>query len=120
MIAVTRVRFIVGGDADLQAIVNHLHMAYFPLIAVLECLSAYCLLTSFARAKIGGFTHSTKTNLFHYLMCSTEVRLALLAVVGIMRAVTYSFQVSAQSATDIASQVDRFCYTMECLFPIVM
>lgn len=95
-------------------------MAYFPLIALLECLSAYYLLTSFARAKTGGFTRSTKTNLFYYLMRSTEVRMALLAVVGTMRAVTYSFQVTAQSATDIASQVDRFCYTMECLFPIIM
>ncbi|KAK3984421.1 hypothetical protein QBC44DRAFT_385750 [Cladorrhinum sp. PSN332] len=120
MIAVTRVRFIVGGDAELQNTVNHLHMAYFPLIALLECVSAYYLLASLARANISGFTCNSKTNLFTYLMCSTEVRLALLAVIGTMRAATYSFQVTAQSATHIASQVDRFCYTMECLFPIIM
>lgn len=95
-------------------------MAYFPLIAVLECVSAYYLLSNFAEAKINSLKCLTKTGLFRFLMRSTEVRLALLAVVGIMRAVTYSFQTTAQSATHTASQVDRFAYTLECLFPIMM
>ena len=120
MIAITRVRLIVGGDTGLQATVDHLHMAYFPLIAVLECVSAYYLLTSFAKAKINSLKRVTKTGLFRFLMRSTEFRLALLAVVGIMRAITYSFQTTAQSATHTASQVDRFAYTLECLFPIMM
>jgi hypothetical protein len=122
MIALTRVRLILNDDTSLQQTVNHLHMGYFPLIAVLECLSAYFLLTTFARARTTGFSSGTgtKMGLFRYLMRSTEVRLALLAVVGIMRAVTYSFQVDAQSATHLPSQVDRFAYTLECLFPMIM
>ncbi|KAK4101135.1 hypothetical protein N658DRAFT_426348 [Parathielavia hyrcaniae] len=119
-IAITRVRFIVGGDMALQSTVNYLHMAYFPLLALLECISAFYLLKTFAQAKMSSVRRASKTGLFQYLMRSTEVRLALLAVVGIMRAVTYSFQVKAQMATNLASQVDRFCYTMECLFPIVI
>ncbi|KAL2126013.1 hypothetical protein VTI74DRAFT_1953 [Chaetomium olivicolor] len=119
-IAVTRVRFIIRGDTALQSTVNHLHMAYFPLLAVLECVSAYYLLTTFAQAKISGFKRGGKMGVFQYLMRSTEVRLALLALVGIMRAVTYSFQTDPQGATNLASQVDRFCYTLECLFPIIM
>ncbi|KAJ4074797.1 hypothetical protein BFJ70_g17304 [Fusarium oxysporum] len=61
-----------------------------------------------------------EAGLFRYLMRSAEVRLALLAVIGIMRVITYSFQTTAQSATNVASQLDRFAYTMECLFPFVM
>jgi hypothetical protein len=120
MIAITRVRLIVGGDSELQSMINHLHMGYFPLLAVLECVSAYYLLTTFAKAEINSLKRSTGTGLFQYLMRSTEVRIALLALVGIIRAVTYSFQVEAQSATNVASQVDRFAYTLECLFPILM
>jgi hypothetical protein len=120
VVAITRVRLIVGGDSGLQDTINYLHMTYFPLIAVLECVSAYYLLTTFANAKSNSLKHATKTGLFKYLMRSTEVRLALLAVVGIMRAITYSFQATTQSATHTASQVDRFAYTLECLFPIIM
>jgi hypothetical protein len=119
-IVITRIRLIVTDDSGLQTMVNNLHVAYFPLIALIECVSAYYLLRTFAKARTGGFHRASKTGLFKYLMRSTEVRLALLAVVGTMRAVTYSFQISAQSATNLASQVDRFCYTMECLFPMIM
>lgn len=119
-IAVTRIRLILSGTEDLQGLVNHLHIGYFVLIALLECLSAYFLLTIFAGARRTSFQAAIKTNLFQYLMRSTEIRLALLAVLGTMRAVTYSFQASAQSATNIASQLDRFAYTLECMFPIMM
>lgn len=122
LIAVTRVHFIAGGEDDgrLQNTVNRLHLAYFLLLAVLECLSAYYLLRIFAEARSSSLRRASRTDLFHYLMRSTEIRMALLAVVGIMRAVTYSFQVTAQSATNIAGQIDRFAYTMECIFPMMM
>jgi len=120
MIAVVRIRFILGGDDALQAMVNHLHIGYFVLIAVLECLSAYFLLTIFASAKTTSLKAAIQTGLFQYLMRSTEVRLALLAILGTMRAITYSFQATAQSATNVASQLDRFAYTMECVFPVIM
>ncbi|KAL2176405.1 uncharacterized protein P884DRAFT_278494 [Thermothelomyces heterothallicus CBS 202.75] len=122
LIAVTRVRYIAGGGRDdgLQNTVNHLHMAYFPLLALLECLSAYYLLTTFAEARSSSLRRASGTHLFHYLMRSTEIRMALLAVIGIMRAVTYSYQSTAQSATNVAGQIDRFAYTMECIFPMMM
>ncbi|KAG7285363.1 hypothetical protein NEMBOFW57_009989 [Staphylotrichum longicolle] len=120
LIAVTRVRYIVTGNKALQVVINHLHLGYFPLLATLECVSAYYLLTTFARAQRNSLTHATKTGVFRYLMRSTEVRIALLALVGIMRAITYSFQVKPQRALDLASQLDRFAYTLECMFPVLM
>ncbi|KAK3906032.1 hypothetical protein C8A05DRAFT_41097 [Staphylotrichum tortipilum] len=122
VIAITRARFIIGGDSTgrLQSTINHLHTAYFPLIALVECVSAYFLLSTFAKAKINSLERAMKTGLFQYLMRSTEVRLTFLAVIGTMRAVTYSFQSTAQSATNMAGQIDRFCYALECLFPMVM
>ncbi|KAG7289848.1 hypothetical protein NEMBOFW57_006225 [Staphylotrichum longicolle] len=100
MIATTRIRNIVGNDSDsgLQY-TNRSHVAYFLLIV------------------------STKNSLNQtgwFLMRSTEVRLALLAIVGTMRAVTYSFQVSAQSATSVGGQIYRFCCMMEGLFPVIL
>jgi hypothetical protein len=120
MIAITRARSIIGGDTGLQTTVNHLHTAYFPLIALVECVSAYYLLSTFAKANRNSLERAIRTGLFRYLMRSTEVRLTFLAVIGTMRAITYSFQSTAQSATDMSGQIDRFCYTLECLFPIVL
>lgn len=122
VIAVTRVRALLSRDGDaLQPTINALHIAYFVLIALVECLSAFFLLRIFAGAKSDAAkAAAAQTGFFKYLMRSTEVRLALLAVIGVMRAVTYSFQTNAQSATDVASQLDRFAYTMECLFPVIM
>ncbi|KLU87297.1 hypothetical protein MAPG_06298 [Magnaporthiopsis poae ATCC 64411] len=87
--------------------VNHLRMAYFPLIALLECVSASYLLTAFVRARVDSLKRVTKTDLFSYLTRSTGHRLALLAVVGTMRAVSYSYQASAQAKRDKSSQSVR-------------
>ncbi|WQF80979.1 hypothetical protein CDEST_05993 [Colletotrichum destructivum] len=119
-IAVSRVRYILRGNANLQNTVNDLHIGYFVLIASLECVSAFFLLNTFAEVMSTSARAALKADFFRYLMRSTEVRLATLALLGIMRAVTYSFQITAQSATNPASQIDRFAYTLECLFPIVM
>lgn len=120
MIAVTRVRSILAGGDSFQKLINNLHIGYFVSIAVVECVSAYFLINVFASAKTTSLKAAIKTGLFRYLMRSTEVRLALLAVLGVMRAITYSFQTTGQSATNVASQLDRFAYTLECLFPFVM
>jgi len=120
MIAVFRFRLIRDQDTVRQEFINHLHIAYFVLIALVECVSAYFLLRTFAAGHKMSVTAFTTTTPFRYLIRSTELRLALLALLGIMRAVTYSFQVSAQSATSVASQLDRFAYTMECMFPIIL
>ncbi|EQB46923.1 hypothetical protein CGLO_13982 [Colletotrichum gloeosporioides Cg-14] len=120
MIATSRVKFILRGNTNLQSTVNNLHIAYFVLIAALECVSAFFLLKTFAEVKSTSIRAALKGGLFKYLMRSTEVRLATLAILGTMRAITYSFQMTAQSATNAASQLDRFAYTLECLFPVVM
>jgi hypothetical protein len=120
MIAIMRVRSIIDGGDSNQEVINNLHIGYFVSIAAVECISAYFLLTVFASAKATSLKAAIEAGLFRYLMRSTEVRLALLAVIGVMRAITYSFQTAAQSATNVASQLDRFAYTMECLFPFVM
>jgi hypothetical protein len=108
----------MGGseDADMLNTVNLLHIGYFTAVALVECLSAFFLLRKFHWAR--GSTMNV--GLFSYLMRSTETRLALLAIVGVTRAVTYSFQTTAQSATTIASQLDRFAYTLECVFPVMI
>jgi hypothetical protein len=134
VILVTRIRFILStastgdlnavassaGDTRLQSLVDNLHVGYFSSIALVEVASAFFLLREFRAARRISVRAAIKTGLFSYLMRSTEIRVALLAVVGITRAITYSFQNSAQSATNTASQVDRFAYTLECVFPVVM
>ncbi|EWY87615.1 hypothetical protein FOYG_11795 [Fusarium oxysporum NRRL 32931] len=119
-ITITRVRSILDGGSSYQEVIDNLHIGYFVSIATVECISAYFLLTVFASAKTSSLKAAIKAGPFRYLMRSAEVRLALLAVIGVMRAITYSFQTTAQSATNVASQLDRFAYTMECLFPVVM
>ncbi|KAH7317065.1 hypothetical protein B0I35DRAFT_504414 [Stachybotrys elegans] len=118
VILIIRAKYIIGGstDNDMLHTINSLHIGYFTSIAVIECLSAVFLLRKFHWARWSALN----VNLFSYLMRSTEIRLALLALIGIMRAVTYSFQTTAQSATSLASQLDRFAYTLECMFPVMM
>ena len=104
---------------DLQDRINHLHVGYFVSIAVVETISSYYLLRVFIAAKATSVVVYSKSSLFHHLT-STEIRLTTLSIVGITRAITYSFQTTAQSATSVASQADRFAYTLECVFPVVM
>jgi hypothetical protein len=121
IIAVMRARSLLSEDTEsLQRTINVLHITYFTLIAVIECFSSFFLLRMFYSAEHTSIKAAIQTGLFRYLMRSTEVRLAFLAVIGVMRAVTYSSQSTAQAATTVASQVDRFAYTMECMFPVIM
>ncbi|KAH8591324.1 hypothetical protein B0O99DRAFT_598188 [Bisporella sp. PMI_857] len=119
-ILVARAQQIIVGDNHLQHIVDHLHVGYFSSIALVEIISAVFLLRKFSRARKTQLEAASKSGLFKYLMRSTEIRLATLALIGITRAITYSFQTEEQSATTVASQIDRFVYTLECLFPMVM
>lgn len=117
-----RLRYILKDpdDTSLQLLIDHLHIGYFSCIATVECLSALFLLQTFNSARRVSKRAAIKGGLFSYLMRSTEIRLALLALVGLTRATTYSFQSRAQSAEGVAGQLDRFAYTLECLFPVVM
>lgn len=119
-VMVLRVRSVLERNLSFQHVVTELHIAYFVIIAALECLSAFFLLRKFTTARSTSMKAALQTGLLQYLLQSTEVRVALLALTGITRAVTYSFQGTAQSATTIPSQVDRFAYTFECLFPVMM
>lgn len=120
MILMSRAKDIVAGNTSRQGYIDHLHIGYFSSIAVVECISAFFLLRKFASAKRDSIEAASPSGLFKYLMRSTEIRLTTLAAIGFSRAITYSFQTTAQSATTVAGQVDRFVYTLECLFPIIM
>lgn len=120
LILSNRARDILEGVSTRQNLIDHLHIGYFSAIALVECLSAFFLLRKFALAKRNSIEASSTSGLFQYLMRSTEVRLTILAAIGFSRAITYSFQTAAQKATNVASQVDRFVYTLECIFPVMM
>jgi len=60
-IAITRTHFIIGGDSGLQSTINHLHTAYFPLIALVECVSAYFLLSTFAKTNTNSLERAIRT-----------------------------------------------------------
>ena len=115
-----RAQSILFLKINYQRQVVDVHIAYFVMIAVLECVSAFFLLRKFATARSTSMKAALQTGLIQYLLRSTEVRVALLSLIGITRAVTYSFQSTAQSAASAASQVDRFAYTMECMFPMIL
>lgn len=119
-ILASRARDILAGSNSRQSTIDHLHIGYFSTIALVECISAFFLLRKFASARKASIEASSTSGLFSYLMRSTEIRLATLAVIGFSRAITYSFQTTAQSATTAASQLDRFVYTLECVFPMML
>lgn len=118
-ILVRRIQAIMTEDESLQTTISHLHTGYFVSIALLECASAFFLLRKFASAKKASASASLRTGLLKHFMRGTEIRLASLALIGISRAVTYFFQTSLQAASSTASQIDRFIYTLECVFPMM-
>lgn len=119
-ILATRCKQTLSPDSNLQKLVSNLHIGYFSCIALVEIMSSIFLLRKFENARKTQIEAASKSGLFKYLMRSTEIRLATLALIGITRAVTYSFQTAEQSATSVANQIDRFVYTMECVFPMIM
>ncbi|EGU86615.1 hypothetical protein FOQG_19218 [Fusarium oxysporum f. sp. raphani 54005] len=120
IIIVFRVRSILNGNNDLLATINHIHIAYFGLIAMLECLSAYFLLVLFTSARASSVEIARNGGLFQYLSRSTEARVALLALQGTFRAITHSFKTAGQTAENIATQLDRFTYALFCLYSMVL
>ncbi|KAJ6436367.1 short-chain dehydrogenase [Purpureocillium lavendulum] len=115
-----RVYYISEPSADLLQLINHLHIGYFSGTAIAECLSAGFLLNNFRVALRASEHTPLRGDLLKYLMRSTEIRVALLALIGISRTITFTFQVTAQSATTLSGQFDRFTYALETLFPVVM
>ncbi|ROT37857.1 hypothetical protein SODALDRAFT_175679 [Sodiomyces alkalinus F11] len=119
-IATFRAEAILNNDPRAQYIINRLHVGYFTGIALVECVSAFYLLRKFASVRRTSVRASLPTAFFRHLMRSTEVRLAALALIGTSRALTYYSHPSFQRASSVASQIDRFVYTLECMFPIML
>lgn len=122
-ITILRLQDILGGTLSRVLIIDRMHIGYFVGIALVEMLSSYFLLRKFLRAQQTSSElaqRGASGGLFSYLMRSTEIRLMMLTVIGLTRSITYSFQTTAQSATSISGEVDRFVVVLECMFPIVM
>ncbi|KAF4426694.1 hsp90 co-chaperone cdc37 protein [Fusarium austroafricanum] len=103
-----------------STLTNRLHFAYFPPIAMAEILSAVFLLMKFRRtlraSKSGGLGGG---KLYRYLMRSTEIRVASLAIIGITRSITFSFRLTVGPYRAV-TQIDFFMYILESLYPIIM
>jgi hypothetical protein len=125
-ILVFRVLEINSGSSTLSSTgpyqhqVGRLHVGYFTTIALVETWSSFFLIRLLHNAYRVSPKLSSTRHVFRFLLRTTEIRVASLCFIGITRAVTYSWQVTSQSATTVAGQIDRFAYTMECLFPLVM
>ncbi|KAH6645675.1 hypothetical protein BKA67DRAFT_595878 [Truncatella angustata] len=119
-ILVGRIKMILSLHPNFQKVINYLHVGYFALIALLECISAFFLLREFASARKASRGAALTGGLLQHLMRGIETRVASLALVGISRAVAYVFNQSLPQAVTTAGQVDRFVYTLECLFPIMI
>lgn len=119
-IAISRTDELRQGSNLLQSRINLLHMGYFISIALVELCGSGFLIQVLARARRTSRQSMSSGIPFLYLLRTTEVRMATLAGIGVGRAVTYSYQATSQSATTIASQVDRFFAALECLFPFMM
>jgi hypothetical protein len=74
----------------------------------------------FTSAKASSAEIARSGGLFQYLARSTEMRVALLALQGTLRAVTHSFKTAGQTAENIATQLDRFFYAVFCLYSMVL
>jgi hypothetical protein len=121
-ILIARVLDILQGTITRIPLIDHLHIGYFLGIASNEGLCSYFLLKKFfhARRDVRTIEGERGVGLFSYLTRSTEMRLTALTLIGVTRTITYSFQTTAQSATTVSGQVDRFVTTLECLFPMIM
>ncbi|KAH6991491.1 hypothetical protein BKA56DRAFT_611025 [Ilyonectria sp. MPI-CAGE-AT-0026] len=115
-----RIKSILQGDQIFKTIVNGAHVGYFMSLATVECLSAFFLLHTFAAAKNKREQASLGSDFMRHLMRSTEVRLALLALIGVARAITFLFQPPISGAVSTSSQIDVFLYSLECLFPVML
>jgi len=119
-ILVFRLKDLSANVSTHQTTINSFHIGYFTAIALCECLSSFFLLQSFFAAHKSAKNTLGRSSVTAQLIRSTEARIAALALVGVSRAITYSYQQQAQAANTTPSQVDRFVYTVECMFPFIM
>lgn len=115
-IMVTRVKNIMTPTPAMQSLNLQLHFGYFTSIALVEIFSAYFLLRIFSST----IKNSPFRAVFRRLTMSTEIRLATLSIIGVSRAVLYAFRNTEQTADNVPTEIDRFVYTVECMFPVAM
>ncbi|OAQ71925.1 hypothetical protein VFPPC_15046 [Pochonia chlamydosporia 170] len=102
------------------AITSRLHIGYFVPIAITECLSAVFLLGQFrAGLRESASSPLGPSKLYPYLMRSTEIRVSMLALIGVSRAITFSFHTIGQEE-GVADQLDIFVYMLQSFFPIIL
>ncbi|KAK1146810.1 hypothetical protein N8T08_002571 [Aspergillus melleus] len=87
-----------SSSKSLQYRISYLHVGYFATIALIESWSSFFLIRLLHKARDLSPKVSSTRSVFRYLLRTTELRLASLCAVGVTRAVTYSWQVTAQSA----------------------
>ncbi|GJP89799.1 putative Tyrosyl-tRNA synthetase [Aspergillus niger] len=119
-IATMRAIQILDGSVPLTRAINFLHIGYFSSIAIAETYSSVLLIGFLRKAYRTALIVSSMRPVLRYLLWSTEVRLSGLCLVGIVRAATYPFQLVEQHAVNIPNQIDRFVYSLECLFPVLL
>ena len=115
-----RVLDILSSSTARQFLLNELHIGYFGSLALVETVSAFFLLRIFIQGKRQTRILPSGSSLFKQLILSTEVRVSSLAIIGIGRTITYHFHTTAQSATNLAGQLDRFLTTCVNYFPLIM
>jgi len=120
LLLIYRIKSIFEGEEAFTNVVNGAHVGYFISLACVECLSASFLLQVFIKAKKTSEQVSLRSDFTRYLIRSTELRLAFLALIGVSRAITFLFQPPISGATSVSSQIDVFLYTLECLFPVIL
>jgi hypothetical protein len=125
--AVVRIAIIVFQATDIYnsssqhlSIVNHLHIGYFVPIALNECLNAFFLLREFRAGLQSSMSFLLKSGmLYRYLIRSTEIRVSMLACIGISRAVTFSFYTLLYPAGP-AGELDLYVYSLGSFFPVLL
>lgn len=124
-------RFILDNDlspvtaATYSTLNARLHLGYFVPIAMAESVTAIFLLRRFSstlRSSISGGLKGAK--LYRYFLRSTEIRLASLALIGIARAITFSFSTflpqMKMGPNEVIMQIDQFVTLLGSWFPVVM
>ena len=118
-ILIVHVRQFLQLSTNIEKLAQQLHVSYFGCIALLECVGTFFLVRkAFLDSKHAQFSLVSK--LVRHVIHSAEFRLALLALIGLSRAIANTTATWFVEANTLASQVDRFFYTIEFLFPLML
>lgn len=108
-----------SGPASLKTPIDFLHIGYFTSIAVVDTYSSMFLIRFLLEAYWSAPAPSPTRSVYIVLLWSAEMRLSSLCFISITRAATYPFHVVAYHAVSVPNQIERFAYTLDCLFPMI-